>query len=209
MDNTNKHWDDIYSKSETKKLGWFEDIPEPSLELIQRCNLDKSATIIDVGSGVTTLIKNLIEDNYQNVTALDISKSAIEKAQKNMEPEFANQVNWIVDDITNPRNITSETKFDLWHDRTVLHFLTDEKEQNGYLSTLKKVVKKGGYVIIAVFAPGGAKKCSGLDVKNYDQKMISEFLGNEFKLLEYLLYTYIQPSGSERLYVYTLFKRIR
>jgi hypothetical protein len=89
----------------------------------------------------------------------------------------------------------------------VLHFLTEENQRKGYLSTLKKLVNVGGNVIIAVFSLEGAKKCSGLDVVNYDHKIISKFLGNEFELLEHLLYLYIQPSGGKRPYVYTLFQR--
>jgi hypothetical protein len=76
-----------------------------------------------------------------------------------------------------------------------------------YLSTLKKVVKKGGYVIIAAFSLKGAKKCSGLDVKNYDQNMLAKFLGKDFILLEYFDYTYYMPSGKLRPYIYALFQR--
>ena len=136
---------------------------------------------------------------------LDISEEAIKKASQGIKTEEAQRVKWIVDDITNPKLLNE--KVDLWHDRTVLHFLIEEKQQIGYLSTLKKVVRPGGYVIIAVFSLEGAKKCSGLDVKNYNEQMIREFLGKEFKLLEHFNYLYIQPSGGERPYVYTLFKR--
>jgi hypothetical protein len=94
---------------------------------------------------------------------------------------------------------------DLWHDRTVLHFLTGEDQQKGYLDTLKKIVKKEGYVIIAVFSLEGAKKCSGLDVKNYDHTMISKFLGTGFELLEHFPYVHTTPSGDSRPYIYTRF----
>jgi hypothetical protein len=90
----------------------------------------------------------------------------------------------------------------------VLHFLTEENQRKGYLSTLKKLVKIGGYVIIAVFSLEGAKKCSGLNVLNYDHKMISQFIGCEFELLKHFPYLYVQPSGGVRPFVYTLFKRI-
>ncbi len=118
-------------------------------------------------------------------------------------------VKWIVDDITNPEYLTEPGIIDLWHDRTVLHFLTEENQKDGYLSTLKGLVKVGGYVIIAVFSLEGAKKCSGLDVVNYDHTMISQFLGDNFELMEHFPYLYIQPSGGERPYVYTLFRRTK
>lgn len=206
--NYKEHWNKVYSSNDMTNLGWYEEIPKPSLDFISECGLDKKAVILDVGSGATTLIDNLIQQGYRNIIATDISTIALEKSKSRLSKENSEFVKWIVDDITNPQNLDNTLKIDLWHDRTVLHFLTDKKQQAGYLSTLKRVVKKGGFVIIAVFSLEGAKKCSGLDVVNYDHKMISEFLGNDFELIKYLDHLYINPSGGERPYVYTLFRRL-
>jgi len=89
----------------------------------------------------------------------------------------------------------------------VLHFLLEEKQQQMYLSTLKKVIKKKGFVIIATFSLKRAKKCTGLDVKNYDQNLLAEFLGEDFKLLEYFDHTYYMPSGVPRQYIYALLQK--
>ena len=208
MTDYKNHWDKVYSKNDLDKLGWYEETPQPSLDLIKSCNLKKDAAILDVGSGASTLIKNLINDSYSNIFALDISKVALDRAKQLLTPEEAEKVKWIVDDVTNPVNLNQLGSIDLWHDRTVLHFLIEENQQKKYLETLKKVVRKEGFVIIAVFSLEGAKKCSGLDVKNYDLKMIEEFLGKDFKLLNYFPYIYKMPSGDIRPYVYTLFQRI-
>ena len=207
MDNKKLHWDNVYFKSEINKLGWYEENPFPSLELIKKCDLVRSAKILDVGSGTTTLLNKLAYEGYENITALDISQIAIEKAKTNINQGVISNFTWIVGDITDLQIYDKIQKIDLWHDRTVLHFLIEDEQQKGYLNTLKKSVRKGGFVIIAVFSLEGAKKCSGLDVKNYDHKMIDDFLGEDFKLIEHLPYTYIQPSGAERPYVYTLFQR--
>ncbi|MDD3558936.1 MAG: class I SAM-dependent methyltransferase [Melioribacteraceae bacterium] len=206
--NYKEHWNKVYSSNDMTNLGWYEEIPKPSLDFISECGLDKNAVILDVGSGATTLIDNLIQQGYKNIIATDISTIALEKSKSRLSKENSEFVKWIVDDITNPQNLDNTLKVDLWHDRTVLHFLTKEKQQDGYLAALKRVVKKGGFVIIAVFSLEGAKKCSGLDVVNYDHKMISEFLGNDFELIKYLDHLYINPSGGERPYVYTLFRRL-
>lgn len=202
-----EHWNKVYSKSAINKLGWFEESPKPSLDLIRKCELGKDAVILDVGSGATTLIENLLKDCYSNIIATDISEVALSIAQENLKKEEAKLVKWIVDDITDPKYLTEIGSVDLWHDRTVLHFLTEEKQRERYLATLKRLVKVGGYVIIAVFSLEGAKKCSGLDIVNYDHKMITQFLGDQFELFEHFPYLYIQPSGGERPYIYTLFKR--
>jgi EEF1A lysine methyltransferase 2 len=201
------HWDKVYTKNELNKLGWYEETPQPSLDLINSCNLKKDAAILDVGSGTSTLIKNLIRDSYSNISALDISQVALDRAKQLLTPGEAEKVKWIVEDVTNLKDIKQLGNLDLWHDRTVLHFLIEENQQKGYLKTLKKVVRKEGYVIIAVFSLDGAKKCSGLDVKNYDYKMIEEYLGNDFKLLNHFPYLYKMPSGELRPYIYTLFQR--
>ncbi len=207
--NYKNHWNKVYSKSEINKLGWYEEISQPSLDLIKKYNIKKNTAVLDVGSGTTTLIEGLIKDGYKNIIAVDISDVALEKSRERLKDEEAKFVKWIVDDITNPQHINKSEGINLWHDRTVLHFLTDEKQQQGYLSTLKQIVKPGGYVIIAVFSLEGAKKCSGLDVVNYNETMIANFVGQDFTLMEHFHYLYTQPSGGERPYVYTLFRRTK
>jgi SAM-dependent methyltransferase len=209
LNNKKTHWDNVYLTSEINKLGWYEENPFPSLNLIKKCKLVKSAKILDVGSGTTTLLNKLAHEGYNSITALDISKVALANAKNNIDPRFESNFSWIVGDITESQIAQKIKLVDLWHDRTVLHFLTEEKQQLGYLDNLKKIVKIGGYLIIAVFSLDGAKKCSGLDVKNYNQTMITEFLGAEFNLIEHFPYIYVQPSGTERPYIYTLFQRMK
>ena len=62
-----EHWNKVYSKSEINKLGWYEEIPQPSLDLIEKCNLNKDALILDVGSGTTTLLQRLLHNGFKNI----------------------------------------------------------------------------------------------------------------------------------------------
>jgi len=202
-----KHWDEIYTWLETDELGWYEKIPEPSIKLLSKCHISKDESILDVGAGASTFIDYLINQGFKNVIAADISETALNKLKERLGKK-ASIVRWIVDDITRPIHIRDLRDIAVWHDRAVLHFLLEEKQQQTYLSTLKKVIKKGGYVIIAVFSLKGAKKCSGLDVKNYDQNMLATFLGDDFNLIEYFDYTYYMPSGEPRPYIYTLFQKM-
>ncbi|MFC1899941.1 hypothetical protein ACFLXP_06435 [Chloroflexota bacterium] len=75
------------------------------------------------------------------------------------------------------------------------------------MTTLKKVVKLGGYVLIAAFSLKGATKCSGLDISNYDVTLLKELLGEEFELVEHFDYMYYMLSGNSKPYIYTFFKR--
>lgn len=202
-----EHWNRVYSSKEVNKLGWYEKMPELSLKLILKCSVNKDEPILDVGAGATTLIDYLIEQEYKNIIATDISEIALDKLKERLGKEKASLVKWIVDDITQPIHVQKLKDIAVWHDRAVLHFLLQEEQQQMYLSTLKKIVKKGGYVIIGVFSLKGVKKCSGLNIRNYDEIMLSNFLGEEFSLLEYFNHTYYMPSGDLRPYIYTLFQR--
>ena len=202
-----EHWNEIYTWLETEELGWYEKTPAPSIKLLSKCRISKDESILDVGAGASTFIDHLINQGFKNIIAADISEIALNKLKERLGKEKASMVRWIVDDITQPIHIQDLRDIAVWHDRAVLHFLLEENQQHMYLSTLKKVIKKGGYVIIAAFSLKGAKKCSGLDVKNYDQNMLAKFLGEDFSLIEYFDYTYYMPSGEPRPYMYALFQK--
>jgi ubiquinone/menaquinone biosynthesis C-methylase UbiE len=201
------HWEQVYEKQEVNKLGWFEESPEPSLELIEACRIGRNASMLHVGAGATTLVDVLLKKGYEKIVANDISASALEKLKVRLGPELTEKVHWIVDDLTQPDQLYSLEPVDLWHDRAVLHFFNDPSEQKAYFNLLRKLVKIEGYVIIAAFNLDGAEKCSGLPVFRYDQNMLQNKLGEGFSLLKAFDYTYLMPSGNTREYVYTLFQR--
>jgi len=204
---TKDHWERVYQKNSVDRLGWYESSPEPSLQLIDFCKLPKNSAILNVGAGATTLVDELVEIGYENIIVNDISSEALTELKLRLGPEKSSLVNWIVDDLTDPAELKSLEQIDLWHDRAVLHFFNEVDEQDTYFNLLRKLVKVEGHVIIAAFNLQGAPKCSGLPVFRYDAKMLQDRLGKEFHLEETFNYTYTQPSGDTREYVYTLFRR--
>ncbi|MGV8947086.1 MAG: methyltransferase domain-containing protein [Lutibacter sp.] len=202
-----KHWNNAYQKSPITNLGWYEENPLPSLELIEACNLPKEALIFNAGAGATTLIGELMAKGYKNIVVNDISSAALKELENHL-PDYKNaHIQFLVDDLTNPSELLKLKNVDLWHDRAVLHFFTEQDQQKTYFNLLKKVVKPKGFVILAEFNLEGAKKCNGLNVFNYNKEMLQDCLGADFELLKAFDYTYIQPSGNTRAYVYTLFQR--
>ena len=202
----NTHWNDIYKNSDITKLGWYEDESIPSLELIERCKLAKDALILNVGAGSTTLIDSLLANGFTNLIANDISIAALDRVKERIG-EKQQTVKWIFDDLVNPTVLKNIPKVDVWNDRAVLHFFTEETDQNSYFELLHNKVKNKGYVILAVFNLEGAKKCSGLPVKRYDAKMLQEKLGSKYILKDSFNYIYTMPNGDHRNYVYTLFQK--
>ena len=205
--NYKSHWNKAFDRTEVNKLGWYEENPLPSLELIKKCNLNTDSSILNVGSGATTLVDELIKLGYENIIANDLSSSALNKIKERLGNK-SYKVKWIEDDLTNPKELNSLKDIDLWHDRAVLHFFNNKKDQDSYFELVNKVVKIGGFVIIAAFHLNGAPNCSGLPVHRYDENMIKERIGKNFEMLEAFEYTYFNPSGDPREYIYTLFKRI-
>ena len=206
--NFENHWNNAYQNTSINNLGWYEENPVSSLELITTCNLEKDALIFNAGAGATTLINKLLEIGYNNIVVNDISETALTILKNNLRINTRAKVQFIVDDLTNPTELLKIKDIDLWHDRAVLHFFTEKHQQQTYFDLLKKVIKVNGYVILAQFNLNGAKKCSGLNVFNYNEIMLQHGLGEDFELLKNFDYTYMQPSGNTREYVYTLFKRI-
>ncbi len=204
---TKEHWDEIYEALDVDELTWYEKVPEASIKLLSQCHINKDEPVLDVGAGASTFIDYLIDQGFSNIIAADISEIALGRLKERLGKEKASSVRWIVEDITRPVHIQDLRDIALWHDRAVLHFLLEEEQRRVYLSVLKKAVKKGGYVIIAAFSLKGAKKCTGLEVRNYDHNMLAEFLGKDFILLDYFDYAYHTPAGVPRPYVYTLFRR--
>jgi SAM-dependent methyltransferase len=206
MTNAKAHWNSVYDSKDVASLGWYEETPKPSLDLFRDCDIGRNDLIVEVGAGTSTFIDNIIDMGYRNIVAIDISESALKKLMERLGGN-ASLVRWMVDDLTRPKLLQGLENVSVWHDRAVLHFLTGGSDRRAYLSILMKTVKKNGYVIIAAFSLKGVLKCSGLDVRRYDHKMLQDFLGDEFRLLKHFDHLYHTPSGESRPYIYTLFQR--
>lgn len=95
-----EHWEKVYSNKPTNSVSWFQEHAELSLRLIRDTGAPLSSSIIDVGGGASTLVDDLLEAGYQSLTVLDLSRAALETAQKRLGPKAKN-VHWIEANITN------------------------------------------------------------------------------------------------------------
>lgn len=203
--NQKEHWDKIYLSKPDEKLGWYETDLSPALKLISETGLQISSRILLAGAGTTTLIEKLLAEGYSNLIATDISEAALDRLKEKHGKRIAQ---YIPDDLTRPVKLAGLEPVDLWIDRAVLHFFTERNDSDAYFNLLKSKVRPGGYVILAEFSLNGDDQCSGLPVFRYSVEMLSENLGPGYALAESFNYTYINPSGGERPYVYTLFRKV-
>ncbi len=193
------HWDKIYTTQAPESVSWYRAHLETSLALIERAAASRSANIVDIGGGESTLVDDLLLRGYKNLTVLDVSQTAIEVTKRRMGPA-ADQVRWLVGDIL---EIGLEPRaYDLWHDRAVFHFLTTQKERIAYVRQVARAVKPGGHVIVSTFGPEGPTKCSGLEVMRYDADSLHDEFGGSFRLVESSKELHQTPSGRTQQFLY-------
>jgi len=200
--NIKEHWDTIYKTKQPNEVSWTQEVPAVSLEFIHKFSIPKTAKIIDIGGGDSKLVDFLLAEGYSNVSVLDISESAILRAKERLGKD-ANKAKWIVRDILDFR---PKEKYDVWHDRAAFHFQTDKAQIEKYLQIVKKSVD--GLVIVGTFSVDGPFKCSGLEIKQYDELGMKEkFETSGFQNLACKREDHITPSGAVQNFVFCSFMR--
>jgi hypothetical protein len=199
-----EHWDLIFSDAENSKLGWYEKDASQTFKLLNRIPDWERSMVFLPGAGTSVLVEELLAKGVKLVLN-DISIEALNSVKEKVGGRFQ-EVCFLCQDIARPiRDAIPDV--DIWIDRAVLHFLTDEEDINGYFENVKSKLKSGGYAIFAEFSKTGALKCSGLPVHRYSVEELSGKLGASFKIISHFEYEYINPDGDPRPYVYALYKR--
>ncbi len=202
MNDANKeHWEKVYQSKTADEVSWTQEIPQTSLNFIHSYQLPKTASIIDIGGGDSKLVDCLLAEGYENITVLDISAAAVDRAKVRLGERSA-QVTWIVSDIV---DYIPETNFDIWHDRATFHFLTQSDQVASYLATAKKAVK--GYMILGTFSEHGPTKCSGLDIKQYTEESLDAQFSNGFKKIKCITEDHTTPFNTHQNFLFCSFKR--
>ena len=196
-----KHWETVYKTKDPDQVSWTQETPKTSLKLINSFGLKKTAKIIDIGGGDSTLVDFLLDEGFENITVLDISAKSLEKA-KNRLGAKANKVSWIVSDIT---EFEPKMTYDVWHDRATFHFLTTTEQIKKYLKTARKSVN--GFLIIGTFSQNGPEKCSGLEIKQYNEKELTSELKDGFDKIKCITEDHLTPFNTKQNFLFCSFKR--
>jgi ubiquinone/menaquinone biosynthesis C-methylase UbiE len=198
--NRKEHWESIYSTKTAVSLSWYQRHPQRSLDLIKRTGLTRDAKILDVGGGDSTLVDELIALKYSDVTVLDLSRAALDRARARLGEAASGRVTWLEADIIDAK--LPHREFDLWHDRAVFHFLTDPADRNAYIESVERTLRPGGHVVVATFAEDGPTRCSGLPVKRYSAAELHDAFGPAFRLVRSELETHHTPGGVGQHFTY-------
>ena len=201
--NRKEHWEEVYNTKEDSQVGWFQENPEVSLQMVKKYTESFNDSIIDIGGGNAYLLKNLSTLGYLNLTLIDISKAASERSKKRFENSNS-PVSFIEQDIL---TYHSENPFNIWHDRAVFHFLTDDFEKTKYADIAAKNIKQSGYMIIGTFSTSGPKSCSGLPIVQYSVEKFGEIFNDQFEMIECFDDIHVTPSGNPQNFIWAIFRR--
>lgn len=198
------HWDKVYQSKVPEELTWYQARPETSLRLIESAGLDTDARILDVGGGTSTLVDCLLDLGYRKLGVLDVSPVVLQRAQRRLGAR-GSSIEWLEADVT---RYEPSRSWDLWHDRAVLHFLTDPEDVAGYRRSMLAALALDGQAVVATFGPEGPPKCSGLDVRRYDPDSLLEALGPRMQLVESVLEEHVTPKHATQQFLFCRFRRI-
>ena len=197
------HWETVYQKKQFEDVSWFQETPTTSIAFFEKLKLPKSAKIIDVGGGESRFVDYLLANGFKNVTILDISATAIDK-KKQALGDKAQSVKWVVSDVV---DFQPTEQYDFWHDRATFHFLTQQSDIEKYVTTIQQFVKPKGALILSTFSENGPTKCSGLDIKQYSEKTLSERVEAFFTKVKCVVVDHITPFATVQNFIFCSFKR--
>jgi hypothetical protein len=195
------HWEKVYETKNPDQVSWTQEIPKTSLDFINSFKVDKSAKIIDIGGGDSKLVDCLLDEGFENITVLDISAKALEKAQKRLG-EKAKTVTWIVSDIS---EFKPDTTYKVWHDRATFHFLTTNDQIERYKQLVNSSVND--YLVVGTFSENGPLKCSGLDITQYSQEKLTTEFNETFEKINCLTEDHKTPFDTLQNFLFCSFKK--
>lgn len=196
-----KHWNAVYETKGADKVSWFRPHLDRSLSFIEGLRLEAAAPIIDVGGGASTLVDDLLDRGFTDVTVLDLSASALEVAKQRLGAR-ASQVKWLHADITSVALPASHYAF--WNDRAVFHFLETREDRARYVAAARQAIRPGGHIVVGTFGPDGPEKCSGLPVQRYSPDALHEEFGAAFEKVSGLLEAHTTPAGNPQQFSWCL-----
>ncbi len=197
------HWENVFATKAENEVSWFQPYPKTSMEFLELFQLPLNANIIDIGGGDSHLVDALLEKGYQNIWILDIAATALGKAKQRLG-DRAKQIHWLVTDVT---EFVPPVQFDFWHDRAAFHFLTDEESINKYVSIAESGIKKNGYLILGTFSDEGPQKCSGLEIKQYNEASMSARFKPAFNRIKCIREEHTTPFNTVQNFLFCSFQR--
>jgi len=139
-------WETRYREDNVEEMPWFyPELDSDFAQALDRLSL-RSGSILDLGTGPGTQAIELARRGF-DVTATDVSASAITKARKRLTGSGVS-VNFRQDDILHSG---LDVQFDMVMDRGCFHVFSSE-QRPAYLRSVEALLKPGGYLLLKTFS---------------------------------------------------------
>jgi cyclopropane fatty-acyl-phospholipid synthase-like methyltransferase len=195
-------WEGVHDSKDVDGVSWWQSVPELSLGLVDAAGLSRDEAVIDVGAGWSTLVDHLLGRGYRDLTAIDLSATALRTVRDRLGPDGAD----VVLDVADVLDLHPGRVFALWHDRAVYHFLTEADERADYLTSLNRCLRPGGWAVVATFGPDGPTTCSGLPIVRYTHAdLAAQFPG--YELVDTSGEEHVTPWGATQQFTAVLLRR--
>jgi uncharacterized UPF0146 family protein len=201
MDHNKLHWETVYSTRQPNEVSWTQAVPRVSLDFIHSFNVNRKAKIIDIGGGDSNLVDFLLREGFEDITVLDISENALERARARLGANAA-KIKWIVSDVT---VFSPAETYDVWHDRATFHFLTTSTDISKYLDIARNAVK--GFLAMGTFSENGPERCSGLPIKQYSEAELAAQVNNGFEKMRCITEDHVTPFNTKQNFLFCSFRR--
>ncbi|MCI4665889.1 MAG: class I SAM-dependent methyltransferase [Neomegalonema sp.] len=207
MTDRSEHWENVYRTKDAARVSWFEATPDRSVELVSAF-AEPHQLVIDIGGGASRLVDALLAQGFADVSVLDISAAALEVNKARLGARAADAT-WLVEDIT---CWAPSKRYALWHDRAVMHFLTEPADRAAYVERLAQALRPEGVAIIATFALDGPERCSSLPVVRYSPQslfdMIETLAPGHFAPITHRLHEHVTPAGGAQRFQTSILRKI-
>ncbi|MEK8180786.1 class I SAM-dependent methyltransferase [Flavobacterium buctense] len=198
-----EHWENVFSTKTEKEVSWYQQYPKTSIDYITALGLPLEAKIIDIGGGDSYLMDALLDLGYTNLTLVDISANAIERIKTRLGDKAA-KVTFIVSDIL---DFEPTEHYDFWHDRACFHFLTKPDDIDQYSKIVSQALANDGKLFIGTFSDNGPKKCSGLEISQYNRESLCFVFESDFELSGCFTEAHQTPFDTTQDFLFCGFKR--
>ena len=198
-----QHWEHVYATKSPTEVSWFQSVPATSLALLQEEGVGPGAHVMDVGGGDSVLVDHLLASGFTQVTVLDVSERALQRAQERLG-RAADGVRWMCSDVL---DVELEGELDCWHDRATFHFLTEEADIARYVEVAHRALRAGRRLVVGTFAETGPSACSGIPIRQYSRERLEQVFAPYFRPTRCLTSTHYTPAGKPQDFVFCCFQR--
>ena len=139
-------WEKRYREEEVEGMPWYHpDLDRDFDRAIEALNI-APGRVLDLGTGPGTQAIAMAKRGF-DVTATDVSETAVEKARLRAKSEGV-EVEFLQDDILESR---LEKTFDLILDRGCFHVL-EPTDRGRYIETVHRLLAEGGLLFLKCFS---------------------------------------------------------